>query len=390
MKKRYGRNTVTVTVALLLIGLFAFGLAGSLMAVGTRDGEINAFGNDPTGGFVSVGAPRSQLALKQMFDSMGAVRTNGNRTVYEPITEEYLASVKSRIENGESPMLSVEEVLYIISDTVALADKYDGVKLHGVGTVMLRRNESLRPTHLTALMESGDLLDIIIYRVTSLCAPDSIEYRDNEIRYYPDLPKKSGGRVFVFTSVSDGTSSDNITFLPGNGQSVSLYPEENVSKSCNVKYMSLNDTPFTQNESSLLAASGYDLAYCRNITPEYWYGYTECRLAVSGGRVIIIDPVSGRTSVSAPEGMRTVSHALADSDGDGVCELYFTAYSEGKGAAIRYTSDADGIEILFYGASLMGAYESLDGDGVDFYSTEPAESSKYLNLMYRIGSSIEE
>ena len=103
-KRRSGLKMILATV--LLIAIFASALICSLASIGVEGGEVKISGSSPEG-LVSAGAPRSQIALKQMFDSMGAVRTNGNRVVYEPITEEYRSAVSERIKKGEKPVLSV-------------------------------------------------------------------------------------------------------------------------------------------------------------------------------------------------------------------------------------------------------------------------------------------
>lgn len=389
MRKRRERTAVISVAALLLIAVFAVALTGALMSIGINDGELYVSNRLPEG-LVSAGAPRSQLALKQMFDSMSAVHTNGNRVIYEPITEEYLSSVRERIAKGESPVLSVEEVLYIISDTVSMADKYDGVKLHGIGTVTLRKNEETRPVHISALEQSSALLGIIAYRIKSLCAPEAYEADGDTFRYYPDLPrKKTDERVFILTNVSDDTNNSNIVFKPGDGQSISLYPSSELASLCNTKYMSLSNKDLSENEREILRASGYDSEHCRNITPDYWYGTTDCRIAVIGGRVLVIDPLSGSVSDSAPVGMRTVSHALCDTDGDGVRELYFTCYADGRSAATAYVPCESGTAVLFETDSRIGAFEAFEDEKVLFYHVEQSESGTYLNLLHRVGSAIE-
>ena len=389
MKKIAERTSVISVAALLLIAVFAVTLTGALTFIGINDGEVYVSNRLPEG-LVSAGAPRSQLALKQMFDSMSAVHTNGNRVIYEPITEEYLESVRERIAKGEIPALSVEEVLYIISDTASMPEKYDGVKLHGIGTVTLRKNEETRPTHISALEQSSALLSIIVYRIKSLCAPEAYEADGDTFRYYPDLPrKKTDERAFIFTNVSDDTNISNIVFNPGDGQSISLYPSNELADLCNTKYMSLSNKELSEDERRILRSSGYDPDHCRNITPDYWYGATDCRIAVIGGRVLVIDPLSGSVSDSAPVGMRTVSHALCDADGDGVRELYFTCYADGRAAATAYAPGESDTAVMFETDRRIGAFEAFAGEGVLFYYVEQSESGTYLNLLHRVGSAIE-
>ena len=388
-EKKKIKRSLTALAALLLVGAFTASLFASLSSIGRYDGEIRVSKVTP-GGLVSAGAPRSQLALKQMFDSMGTVNSNGNRTVYEPITEEYLSAVKERIKQGETPMLSVEEVLYIISDTVRLAEKYDGVKLHGIGTVVFRKGEGAKPIHLSSLENCRKIMQIRIYRIQNLCIPETTEWDGSEFIYYPDLATRNDGRRrFVFSKISDENMGSNIMFYPGNGQKIELYPSSEVIDLCNTKYMSISPTELTESEKDILSQLGYDYGQCRNVTPEYWRGLTECKLVVVAGRLIIIDPLAGRALDSAPDDMKTVSIALGDRNGDRTYELYFTAYSGDRGAAVRYAPGSKNVEILFYNDFCMGAYEDLDGSRVSFYRAEQVESGSYLNLLRRVGNSIE-
>lgn len=387
-KREY--NAAVVTVAFLLIAVFAASLFCALTMIGADGGGIKTAQSLPVG-LVSAGAPRSQLALKQMFDSMSAVRSNGNKTIYEPITEEYLCAVEERIKSGESPMLSVEEVLYIISDTVGLVEKYDGVRLHGIGTLVFRRGDSSRPSHIAALENSQSIMQTVIYRIQRLCISAASKWEGDTFTYYPDSASRdSDKRRFVFSAVSDGNIGSNIVFYPGDGQRIDLFPSSELKDSCNTKYMSVEQVELTRLEREILAAGGYEYTKSRNVTPEYWTGLTECKLVVVAGRIIIIDPISGKAVDSAPENMRTLSIALGDGDGDRAYELYFTAYSQGKSLAVRYVPGGNGIEILFGGDFCMGAYEDLGGTGVSFYRTEQIESGSYLNLLRRVGDKIRE
>lgn len=383
------KNGITVAVAaILLVAVFSGILYASLLSIGAESGEVKSSRVSPSG-LVSAGAPRSQMALKQMFDSMGRVRTNGNRTVYEPITEEYLAAVNEKIANGETPRLSVEEILYIISDSVSCAEKYDGVKLHGERTVIFG-GEDLNPAHISALEINAAVYDIILYRIKNLCYSGLFDTDGEKLIYYPDdSGERSRERMFVFTPVSDETRSGNIEFYPGDGQRINLYPVKNNEK-CDLKYMLHNDGALSENEKDILEASGYSSVRYRNVTPKYWSGLTECKAVIIGGRIIIIDPEAGVALDSAPAGSRTVSIAAGDNDGDGKYELYFTAYSENKSLAIRYASGENAINVLFETEFCIGAYETLNSKEVLFYRTEQIESGSYLNLLRRVGDEIDE
>ena len=384
--KNRNSGILMMVLSALMVLVFASALFGSLMLIGAESGEVKTVRNSPSG-LVSAGAPRSQLALKQMFDSMSKVRTNGNRVIYEPITEEYLSAVAERIEKGEKPLLSVEEILYIISDSVACSEKYDGVKLHGVGTVSFKKDYESRPEHISALEKRAAVYSIILYRIKNLCHDGAFETDGNTTVYYPDITRNRE-KKFIFSEISDETRSDNIVFYPGDGQRITLYPSTD-AESADLKYMLQNGEPLSEAELNILKSSGYDADRCRNITPSYWKGNTDCKAVIIGGRIIIVDPTSGKATDSAPTGTRTVSIAAGDNDGDGKCELYFTAYSENKSVAVRYVPGENGINVLLETEFCIGAYEAFAGKEVYFYHTEQVESGNRLNLLRRIGSAIE-
>ena len=390
MRKKAEKSGVIIIVAtLLLIAIFATAMIGSLLSIGADNGEIKTSRN-LNGGLASAGAPRSQLALKQMFDSMGVVRTNGNRVIYEPITEEYLAAVLGKIENGEKPRLSVEEILYIISDSVSFIEKYDGVKLHGEGTVILKKGVGDKPAHISALEQSSAIYQIILYRIKSLCHESAFEYDGDTLVYYPDaVGERNRARRFEFSEFADDKRADNIVYCPGDGQRISLFPSADYKEN-DLKYMLLTDDPLSTYEREILETSGYDADRCRNITPSYWKGHTDCKAVIIGGRIIIVDSVSGKVTDSAPKGTRTLSIAAGDNDGDGRYELYFTAYSENKSVAVRYVPGSNVIDVLFETEFCIGAYEAFDSEEVNFYRTEQVESGSRLNLLRRIGNEINE
>lgn len=385
-KRRSG--ILVILSAILLVAAFAASLFLALLSIGAGHGEIKSSNVSPDG-LVSAGAPRSQLALKQMFEAMSCVRSNGNRRVYEPITEEYLTAVEESVKNGESPTLSVEEILYIISDSVACADKYDGVKLHGIGTLIFQRVDDGAPPHLAALEKSEKIFEIILYRVKSLCAPEAIEIEGDTVRYYPDaVSGRSPGRMFVFSGMTDEKNTANIVFYPGDGQQIALYPSPKVSDECNTKYMLQSGEELSPRDKEILESAGYKADRCRNVTPRNWQGLTDCKAVVSAGRIIIVDPTSGAAIDSSPENMRTVSMAIGDNDRDGAYELYFTAFDEEKGIAVEYAPGGVGITVLAEREFCMGAYECLEGNGVSFFRVEQIESGQYLNLLKRSGEAL--
>ena len=386
MKKKGEKSSIKIiAVVALLVATFSVTLYGSLMSVGADNGGIKTSRN-MQGGLVSAGAPRSQLALKQMFDSMSLVRTNGNRTIYEPITEEYLKAVADKIENGEKPRLSVEEILYIISDSITLGARYDAVKLHGEGNVILKKSSSDKPMHIATLEQRQSVYDIILYRIRSLCHESAFEIDGDTVVYYPDeAGERNRSRYFVFTSVSDSARTDNIVYCPGDGQRISLFPSDN-TEAVDLKYMTATNEPLSEVERGILESEGYNPDRCRNITPACWNGITECKAVIISGRIVIVDPERGVAVDSAPSDMRTVSIAAGDSDGDGIYELYFTGYSDEGCAAIKYFSG--NIEILAETEFCIGAYEDIDGKGVSFYRVDQIESGEYLNLLRRSGDKI--
>jgi hypothetical protein len=240
------------------------------------------------------------------------------------------------------------------------------------------------------LENSRAIYSVIVYRIKSLCHDGAFEYEDGRLIYYPDGADSRGReRRFVFTPVSDENRGENVVYYPGNGQRITLYPSSDTER-YDLKYMLQSDEPLGEAIRNILAAAGYNPDRCRNITPSYWSGITECRLVVVSGRIVVVDPIVGRAIDSAPEGMRTVSIAAGDSDGDKKYELYFTAYSENGGVAVKYDPLIGETEILMSRDFCMGVYEDLDTKTVSFYRTELIESGSYLNLLRRVGDKIRE
>lgn len=75
----------------------------------------------------AVAAPTAQELLQKKFDAYNTVTEEDGKRVVTIFSEEQIADIRTRRENGEWFWLSSEEMLYLINDTVKLFEEYDAV-----------------------------------------------------------------------------------------------------------------------------------------------------------------------------------------------------------------------------------------------------------------------
>ena len=363
----------------------------AISAIDGADSDIKSSPGAPEA-LVSVGAPRSQLALERRFSSMSRSYTENGKKVFEPITREYLGSVEERIAEGEKLSLSVEEILYIIADSVEIYDSYDVVRLYtsGGNTDELSALKDLakgdEPYYNEAVARCEDILSLISYRILSLSSPDAYEETEREYLYMPEAKTKGDApRGFVISKGGEEMIRGAVTFNADSGRKILLYPTEDDMAKLDTAVLYENGRALTRSENEILYKSGYGEGNHRNITPEYWYGRTDIRLVVSAGEVIIIDGKAETATAALPETDRFMSAALADTDGDGACELFFTSsQTDGKGSALwSYKSGAGVTRLLENEAEYLGVYEN-DGS-VELYKANKTEMKKYVRALVREG-----
>lgn len=385
MKKveRSARREVRATVLLFAGTVTALVLFGLILwtAIMSIDGARGLYKTSPDApeSLVSLGAPRSQLDLLRMFSSMRSEYNEVGGTVCEPITAEYRKSVEERIAAGERQALSVEEILYIISDSVEMYNSYDLVRLiSSDGTVdaaiepIKELSEENVPYYVAAQKKAEDVMRIITYRIFSLSSPEVMVKTDEGYLYIPEYTEREGARSF--------TISDVIAFNTDNGGTVKLYPTEKITESCHSTVLIESKRALGRAEREVIIASGYDVDAARNVTPEYMYGKTDLRLVALGGRVVIVD-INGYAAVDVlPKSERLTSVAILGGS------LYFTS-SDGSGSSLWIYEIGKGAERIFESdEEYIGIYD--DGETLGLYAANKLESKKYITLLVRSGEPI--
>ena len=405
MKNRSGLNTVITACA--LICAFALVLLCAMISLGAAEGEIKTAPGAPDS-LVSAGAPRSQLELKRTFEAMSLSYEEGGLSVYEPISSEYRRAIEERKMAGETPALSVEEMLFVISDTAAAYDKYDIIRfkdeIGNVETEVITSDMSERekmPLHRSALGRISDVSRIIELRVRAMSSESSFSETDGgALKYIPkQVERENSGssfeseRAFLFGLYSDSENySEAVVFLPGNGSRVTLYPFADDAAFCRTKVILQNGRPATETEKKLLISAGIDPSRCRNITPEYFYGETALRLFAVGGRVMILDLASSSAVSLLPENGRLSSLAIAHG-GDGETELYFTLAFDKSSSVMKYKSGEREAELMLeLDVEYLAVCEPLTGneDRVFVYRAVRREEERFVTALECVGDPVAE
>ena len=371
---------MTLLVIGTLTALVVFGLL-LWIAIMSIDGAmgINKTSPDAPESLASLGAPRSQLGLERMFASMRSDYDENGLAVCEPITADYRRRVNERISAGESSALSVEEILYIISDSIAIYDTCDVVRLMRPDGGVEAEIEPIKdlaaesvPYHLSAKRRTSDILSIIRHRIFALSSSDVMTETPEGCIYIPEYTEREGARSF--------TISDEIAFNTESGRPVRLYPTERLTESENSTVLVESKRALGRAEREVLFASGYDADACRNVTPEYMYGKTDIRLVALGGRILVVDVYGYIATDIFPKDERLSSVALSESG------IYVTG--EGKdGSSLRYYERGVGERLVAVSEEkCIGVYD--DGETLGLYVAEKHESKTYITVLVRTGESI--
>lgn len=382
--------------AAVILVVFAVTLLLAIVSLGATDGEAKSAPDAPDS-LVSAGAPRSQLELKRMFEAMSLTYSEGGLWVYEPVSSEYRRALEERIKDRERPVLSVEEILFIISDSASAYDKYDLIRFRNaegdveeeIYPAELAERQGA-PLHRSALGRITDVSRLIELRVKTLSAPDSMtEEESGELKYLPtQTGSAEGEKAFVFGLHADSENyAEAVVFLPGNGNRVTLYPYADEASYCRTKVILQNDRTATEPEKALLVSAGADVSRSRNMTPEYFYGKTEIRLFVFGGNVILVDAENGVATALLPKGLKLTSVALSN-NAVGADELYFTASSENGASVWRYSRGF--IERLFESdGEFLAVSEPLAGDdSVSVFRAAKREDESFVSALECIGEPV--
>ena len=379
--KREKRMTAVLAISTLLVLLsFATLLYFMIVSIDSADGADKSSPGAPES-FVSLGAPRSQLELMRMFRSMSAEYTENGRSVFEPVTMSYADSVGERIAAGESLSLSVEEILYIVSDSIVAYDNYDIIRLGDLDVEPIKNLAFTQsPYYASAEVKARDILRIISYRIFSVSSPDRIQSTDGGFLYLPGHREKNDYTGSFFIASADSADiSELVVYNTEEGRSVSLYPTDKIADECDSTVISESPRALSGAEKAQLLRAGYDADACRNLTPECFYGNTSVRLVATGGRIIVVDTRNATAFDALSKNEKMMSASCVNG------EVYFTSSYEGGSAVLKYESGR--IErVKDLSAKYVGIYE--DGESLFVYATEKRESKKYISLLVRTGEPI--
>ena len=385
MQKKEKRSAaLLLAITLTAIFLSAALLWLAIASIDQAGGGIKQSSATPDR-LASVGAPRSQLQLERAFSMMSAQYDSSGTAGIEPITAAYKQRIDERIADGERIVLSVEEVLYIISSSTQIYEAYGEIRL---GDEIIKPIGELSRSELSynqaASVKTTDILKIIMYRIFALTSPDAITEMDGGYVYTPQYSERElgVGKKFI---ISD-SAEIKISFVAEDGQEVRLYPTQKLDDDMRSTVICQSAREFSTAEAELLAAFGFNYALCRNITPECWYSETALRLFVVGGRMMILDPDVKKASDPLEQSHRITSVAVLDSNADGRSEIYFTSYSgDDKTALWKY----DGGEIACLDEAREREFAIYrEGDGIALYRGARVESKKYITMMVRSGEPI--
>ncbi len=384
LKTEYRKKGIAplITAAVAVV-VFTLALALAITTIGSAEGNVKTAREAPDS-LVSAGAPRSQLELKRMFESMSLSYTENGKMIYEPISAEYKRSV------NENSVLAIEEVLFIISDSVAAYEKYDVIRFRDAdGNIDCEivpfepyQSEDL-PFHRSAYERIYAAYELIKLRIEYMSGEGAmVEIEKDLFRYAPRQVERSknkekyeNDRAFLFVN---GT----ISFEAEKGREVVLYPTEKDMATCKTKVIAVLDTEISESERNTLSAFGYDAARCRNITPEYWYGETDVRLFVFGGRVILVDVDKAFEPFAQGDKLDSAAMLLED--------LYFTVSSE-KGSSVWKYSDSKMTKILETEDEHLAVIEPIVSekyDSVEVYAAMPHEDGRFVTALECKGDAI--
>ena len=126
----------------------------------------------------AVAPPTAQELLQKKFEVYNTVTEEDGKSVVTIFSEEQIADIRTRRENGEWFWLSSEEMLYLINDTVKLFETYDVVKvrdLEGVERVYDRGDK--KSLAYDVILERVKVLNSAVY-------PPIKSENYNECNYY--------------------------------------------------------------------------------------------------------------------------------------------------------------------------------------------------------------
>ena len=179
------RNTKILIKTMSLVLAFVLLLGVGIMSLsfshsGVKPNDDNFLTPD-----LAVKAPTSQELLQKKFNAYNTVTEENGKSVVTIFSEEQIADIRTRRENGEWLWLSSEEMLFLINNTVELFETHDIVYIRDLdgnlnkyyGLSFFSSEEyynSFNGFDLGVTDASFDLkkdiYDTILYRVKVLCS----------------------------------------------------------------------------------------------------------------------------------------------------------------------------------------------------------------------------
>lgn len=112
----------------------------------------------------AVAAPTAQELLQKKFDAYNTVTEEDGKRVVTIFSEEQIADIRTRRENGEWFWLSSEEMLYLINDTVKLFEEYDVVKVRIFeGNLLVFERDNKKSHAYDVILERVKVLNNAVY-----------------------------------------------------------------------------------------------------------------------------------------------------------------------------------------------------------------------------------
>ncbi len=309
-----------ITVASLLLTSSVI-LTGCMFAVGESEITTQAYDMGSQLADVSSGiidnSPIPQTELDKKFWSMYEIdEANGAITVItKEAHEKYLSSFAGA---DEYPSLTVEEVLYIVNDSVRIYKEYDTIILTelkiqmALHTCMMELIPGQVITHeggieyLSGTDDKKAVYDIIMYRLRALSTPKAFISADYAIRYAGGDPMTYSSMYpqseFYIPNYSKNTDLHSVLYYFGNHKDA-------IDKEQMPPYFTVNS--FSSDRITLAANGAVSDVYPVNeqkmlvntsFSASYFYGIPEDpRCGLTQKFELVLDPHSGSFSFTLTE-----------------------------------------------------------------------------------------
>lgn len=388
---RFLRSTTCLCAGLLFIA-FAVFLWGTLTSFGGRDTEKIYL---PAGAVrqKSFSKPQSGEDIRRMFAAMSRTYRQEDAFVFEPITKDYLSLVEKRRREGKILPLSVEEILFILSDAETIYGKYDIIRLFPEQLLkqdmtVIAENSRQAPADHVGYLRICDIYKLILYRITSLGDTSAYEIQSNgDLVYHP----YGADGYFIFSLPDTERLTGAVCYVDAGSLRTAVFPSESLARKARMTGVESRKDALSETEKSLSEAGQYDSAHLRFLTPSYWIAQkrTDCCLFAYGRQVMVADPHRGQTIDLLARDEQLLSLAVGDRNADGMTEIYYTHTVPSGGSALGCYNPVTGLcqTLRTFPEPKIGVFEKADGT-IAVYATESLTNSDYVVAMVRIGEAL--